>query len=363
MDLFARLFIVSFLTALAIYFFRKNLLNEGLTALYTLFIIVIAAIREILLIAATIVGGEVGVYIFRVTLIGPPLLALLALLFIELLLYGKNNYFRHIPIYILLGVFIGKIPAMKIELLGKGLERDYTYVPPIESTIYYLAISLLFISYSTMLLVRISKRYKRGLGSRFAQMILLTNAIIAINMLLISATIAFDINIASERELFAIIGLALLTLAILTIAFYPRALALAPIKLYSIQIFETGSKIELYSISLTDESPKTNMQLVNQFISAMITFAKEALRGGYIRTIEMEKVYLYIETSKHFIAAAIAEEYHYNVKIVLKNILNKTEKLIRERKDLQKQLTNHVIEVEKWKEVLENMIKKEVFPI
>jgi len=100
LDIIARIFILLILLALVAYFVRKELLNEGLTALYLLLSITTAAIIEILRITSSVVDVELGKLIFRASLIGIPITSLLLLLFIELLLYGKNQYFRHTPIYI-----------------------------------------------------------------------------------------------------------------------------------------------------------------------------------------------------------------------------------------------------------------------
>jgi len=347
--------------SLLYYFVAKDLFKEGLTARYLFLCMFIASSVVFLRLIAGLVDINLGSLIFRISLFGMPFIVLLTLLFIELLAFGKNYYFRHIPLYILLGFVFQKIWVLELEPIGSGLELEFEYNFPFQMAIFYLVVGVLYIVYSLLLIVRVSRQFGKGLRSGFLLLISLTTTIMFIYIGLISANLFFGYNIMEERYVYAFIGSTMGFLLSSIIIFYPRALALAPIKLFSVQLFEKNSNIELYSKVIVP--PHVDIQLINQFLSALTAFSKEALHGGFIKSVAMENAYIVFEVSEHFIAIAMAQEYHYNVRVLLKNILSHAEQIVRKRTDLLKQIYSNVIDVTSWQKALEEMVDKEIFSI
>ena len=345
-----------------LYFILKNLFKEGKAAYYLFFSILVASLTELIRTFATMMENEIGILLIKISILfGYPIVVILLVLFLELLSFGKNYYYTQIPIYFLLGYSTLEVLKINVKFVGVGLARDFIYNLPLSLTIYYLIVGIYYLIYSTHLITKIGKKFGYGIKNRFYVLILTSSTAITLFIILLSSSLLGIFEIYELRDYFALIGTIIGMTQMSIVLFYPKAFTLVPIDIFAIQIFSRINLVEVYSKILTE--PRVDVQLISQFIAAITNFSKEAIEGGYIKSIELERAYLIFAASKNFVSVAIASKYHYNIKVILENILIELENVLDAREELKRDIETGIIEVDKWKSLLDEIFGKEIFQI
>ena len=306
---------------------------------------------------------ETALILFRFSTIFTLLIPIFIIAFTESIGKGKINYKWYAVILVLLGYNIPETLKGEIAISGSHYSYVFTVKYSISLMYYYFILELYFLYVSIALISNISKRFKSR--SRQANII---KRLFYLNLILLILSLYGIINIIMLGEMsskmFYLVALphtAIGLIFVFAVIWYDKFpfLIISDIKFFA--IIDRYSGLEYYSYTFS--SLGVNKSLISGMITAIINLSEEAFRSKIIKFIQMTDHIMVVESSEHLLAAVVARNYHNNIPVVIKRVLDRIEREINENLGLVKQLKSSIIDITQWKEIIEPIIMDEFEPL